>query len=297
MYRLKQIFMIVKVNFMRWNKNPQIVLAFGMGFVISFLLSNKVVTFAQQFDTTLQMFETFIWTFGDAKSILLISLCLLLLFSDFPNLDNDVPLLLVRTTRFCWMVGQVVYVMLATCVYVVFILISTCILSAKYSYPANLWSNTAAIFGYSKIGKNVAIPSYVKVMERSFPYKCTLELICLMLGYSLLLSILILFFNLCKKNMGMVAGVVFSGFGLLLNPTLVMEWFDIPKERLVDANIIFGWISPLNHATYYMHNFGYDDLPKLWMSYVFFAVAILVIFVLCMLKIRKYSFNFTGTQR
>ena len=297
MYRVKQVFMVVKANFRRWKNNPQIILAFLLGFVISFLLSNKVIDFAERFDTTLQMFESFIWTFGDAKSILMISLCLLLIFSDFPNLGNDVPLFLVRTTRFRWMLGQLIYVATATIIYVFFILISTCILSVNYSYPANLWSDTAAILGYSDIGRNVAIPSYVKVLERSFPYKCTMELMLLMMGYALLLSVIILFFNMCKKNMGMVAGVLFSGSGLMLNPTLISEWFDISPERMVDANIIFGWISPLNHATYYMHNFGYDNLPKLWMSYVFFATFILVFFILCLIKIRRYSFNFTGTQK
>ena len=62
------------------------------------------------------------------------------------------------------------------------------------------------------------------------------------------------------------------------------------------ANIIFGWISPLNHATYYMHNFGYDNLPKLYQSYIFFAVGSIVLFALSLWKIKRYQFSFTGTQ-
>ena len=104
---IRQIFLLTAVNFRRWRKSPQIWLAFGLGFVACFLLTNKTVLFAQAHDTVMQIFEPFIWTFGDAKSILLISLCLLLLFADMPSLGADVPLMLIRTTRRRWMAAQI----------------------------------------------------------------------------------------------------------------------------------------------------------------------------------------------
>ena len=107
---------------------------------------------------------------------------------------------------------------------------------------------------------------------------------------------LILYLNLCRQNGGMIGGIIFSGYGFLLNPQTIAEWLGIPKERMNVANIMFGWLSPLNQATYYMHNFGYDNLPKLWMSYVFFAAGSLVFFGLSVLRIRKYNFHFTGTE-
>lgn len=60
------------------------------------------------------------------------------------------------------------------------------------------------------------------------------------------------------------------------------------------ANVAVGWISPLNHATYHMHNFGYDLLPKLWQTFAIFGVLITVCCVLTPVTIRKYKFNFTG---
>ena len=296
MCSIKQILIIAWANFKRWKNNPQIVLTFGIGFVMCFLLSDKLVTYVDRFETTTQIFETFIWTFGDTTSILFVSLCLLLLFSDLPNMDNEVPLLLVRTTRFRWVMGQIVYVVSATFIFTLFILISTCLLAATNSYLANLWSDTAAIMGYSGIGTNVGIPAFVKVLERTFPYQCTLHIFGLMLGYSTVLSGIILVFNMWKRNMGMVAGIVFSGLGVVLNPTFIATMLEIPQERMVEANILFGWISPLNHATYYMHNFGYDMLPKLWVSYVVFAVLSLILFTVALIRIRRYNFNFTGTS-
>lgn len=297
MYRLRQIRIVAWANFRRWKRSPQIWLAFSLGFVASFLLSDKALVFASEHDTILQLFEPFIWTFGDANSILLISLCLLLLFADMPNLGNEVPLFLVRTSRGCFLAGQILYLMTATILYVAFILVSTCILAGKSAYTANLWSDTAAILGYSSIGEQIAIPAFVKVLEFSFPYRCTIHIFGLLLGYAMMLSSLIFCFNLWKNKLGMAAGVIFSGFGFLVNPEVISKWFGIIPEQRAAANILFGWLSPLNHATYYMHNFGYDNLPKLWMSYVIFAAGSSLIYLLAFVRIRKYPFNFSGTEK
>ena len=107
MYKLRQILLTAFANFRRWKKNPQIILAFCLAFIVSFLLSDKVLVFAKEHDTILQMAEPFIWTFGDAQSVLIISLLLLLLFADMPNLGNDVPLFLVRIDRKVWVLGQI----------------------------------------------------------------------------------------------------------------------------------------------------------------------------------------------
>lgn len=294
---LRAVLMLTLANFRRWRRSPQIWMAFGLGFIACFLLTNKTVVFAQEHGTVMQMFEPFIWTFGDAKSILLISLCLLLLFADMPSLGAEVPLMLIRTSRRQWMAAQILYLMFSTLIFTLFILISSCLLSAQYVYPANQWSETAAILGYSDIGHSIAIPAFVKVLELTYPYACTAHIFLLMLGYSMVLSGLMFFCNLLRAKLGMVMGVIYSGFGLFLNPDIISEWFHISQYQRVKANILFGWCSPLNHATYYMHNFGYDNLPRLNTSYLIFGCTACLLFALSFLRARKYAFHFTGTER
>lgn len=297
MYRVRQTGLCAMANFRRWKCNPQIVMVFGLAFVICFLLSDKALVFAKEHGTILQAVEPFIWTFGDADSVLIISLLLLLLFADMPNLGSEVPLFLIRTNRMIWMISQIVYLVLATLLLMCFILLSTCALAWSRAYPANVWSDTAAILGYSDIGSQIAVPSFVKVMELSFPYECMLHIFGLMLGYSILMASLILYLNLCRENGGMIGGIVLSVFGFLFNPDVIAKILQLPQERLRVASLVFGWISPLNHATYYMHSFGYDNLPKLWASYLFFVIGSLTFFGLSLLKMRGYTFYFTGTQK
>ena len=294
---VRQILLLTAVNFRRWRRSPQIWLAFGLGFVACFLLTNKTVLFAQTHSTVMQIFEPFIWTFGDAKSILLISLCLLLLFADLPSLGAEVPLMLIRTTRRRWMAAQILYLALATVIFTAFLLAASCVLCAQYGYPANTWSETAAILSYSPIGQRIAVPAFIKVLELTYPYPCTLHIFLLMLGYSMTLSGLMFLGNLLRARLGMVLGIAFSGFGLFLNPDIISEWFHLSVYQSRTANILFGWLSPLNHATYYMHNFGYDNLPRLNTSYMLFAAAALVLFALAFWRSKHYAFCFTGTEK
>ncbi|MCR5305755.1 MAG: hypothetical protein K6E36_04565 [Oscillospiraceae bacterium] len=294
---VRQILLLTGLRFRQWRKSPQIRLAFGLGFVAVFLLTNKTVLFAQAHGTVMQIFEPFIWTFGDAKSILLISLCLLLLFADMPNLGAEVPLMLIRTTRRRWMAAQILYLALATVIFTAFLLLSSCILCAQYGYPANKWSETAAILSYSPLGQKIAVPAFVKVLELTYPYRCTLQIFLLMLGYSMTLAGLMFLGNLLRARLGMVLGIAFSGFGLFLSPDTVSEWFHLSVYQSRRANILFGWLSPLNHATYYMHSFGYDNLPRLRESCLIFAAASAVLFLLAFRRSKQYAFCFTGTER
>lgn len=58
------------------------------------------------------------------------------------------------------------------------------------------------------------------------------------------------------------------------------------------ANVLCGWLSPLNHATFLMHNFGYDYLPKISMSIGIFLAAIILLMILSGMKMQTYSFTF-----
>ncbi len=297
MRKVKQIWLTSYINFKKWKRNPQVIMSFCLCFTVCFLLSDKVVKFAEEQDTVIQFLEPFIWTFGDADSILLVSMPLVLLLSGIPNLNNDVPFFLVRINRRIWLMGQILYSMLTTFVYVLFTLISTCVIAGYKGYYANMWSDTAAILGYSKIGKKIAVPALLKVLELSYPYESTIQIFGLMLGYSLLLSGIVLVMNLCKNNSGIIGGIVYSGLGVVINAERISKWFNLPLLKRNIANIICSWISPLNHATYYMHNFGYDNFPRLWVSYLLFAILSCILFALSMLRIRRYQFSFTGTQK
>ena len=294
---LRQSFSVAAFNFRQWHKNLRVVVTFALAFILCFLLSDKAVKFAQEYGTTMQLVEAFVWTFGDSNSILLSSLLLVLLFADMPFISAGTPFFLVRMDRKTWITGQAIYVVGATFLYLAFILAATSLVCMTQSFVGNMWSETAAILGYSGAGEAVALPALVKTLEMSTPYACMGTIFLLMLVYALLLVFIMLVFNLYKgQAAGVVSAFIFSVYGFLLNPQTLKNIFQLPDELLYKANVAVGWLSPLNHATYHMHNFGYDLLPRLWQTYAIFGALIVLCYVFSLRAARKYSFHFTGTE-
>lgn len=297
MKEIRQSFSITGYNFRLWRGNPRILVTFLLAFILCFLLSDKAVTFAVEHNTTMQLVEVFIWNFGDSNSILLSSVLLVLLFADMPFLSSGTPFYLVRTDRRTWITGQVVYILAATTIYLIFVLASTVMLSIQQSFAANMWSPTAAILGYTNAGERVAIPALVKTLEMSWPYQSMISIFGLMLGYT---SVMVLLMLACNLRFGQVAGVVsvlvFSLYGILMQPDTIQLILKLPDEAYYIANVIIGWLSPLNQATYHMHNFGYDKLPRLWQSYLIFFLLVVILYFASIRAAKRYQFTFTGTE-
>ncbi|MGI6706759.1 MAG: hypothetical protein ACOX6S_11150 [Clostridia bacterium] len=261
MSRIRQVWMVNVYNFRQWNKNPRIWIVFALAFILCFLLSSETVEFSNEFGTTMQIVEAFIWTFGDSNSVLMASLLLVLLFCDMPFLGSGVPYYLSRIRRSTWLWGQVLYIGLATSLYLLFILVSTTVLRMRNSFPGNMWSETAALLAYSPAGKSTKLPAMVKTLELSTPFECMASI---MLLYTLLFVMLMLVFNLIKGQFwGVVGAFLFSLFGFLIKPDVIRFFLGLEEWQMYRANLWAAWISPLQHATYHMYNFGYDLLPRL----------------------------------
>jgi hypothetical protein len=236
MYRLRQIGSVASYNFRQWRKNPRIFITFALAFILCFLLSDKAVRFSKEYGTIMQIVESFVWTFGDSNSILLSSLLLVLLFADMPFIGNGTPLYLVRVNRKVWLAGQALYISLATSIYMVFILFSTAVVTIRNSFVGNMWSETAAILGYSGAGEAIALPALVKTLEMSTPYECMATIFLLMLLYTLLMTFIMLIFNIYKGQMaGVISVFVFSLYGFLLNPQLIKTLMQLPALEAIEA--------------------------------------------------------------
>ncbi len=295
--KILQIIAIVKYNFRQWHKNPRIISAFLLAFILCFLLSDKAVNIAEKFGSTMQIAEAFVWTFGDSNSILLSSMLLLLLFIDMPFISSGTSLYLVRIDRKTWVISQSIYVFLATSIYLIFILLSTALVCMKQSFVGNMWSETAAYLGYSGEGVDSFLPAFVTTLEMTKPYECMVTIFTLMFLYTILMVSIMLFFNIWKGQIaGIISVFIFTIYGFLLNPQTIMKLMSLPEELTYIANVIVGWLSPLNHATYHMHSFGYDNLPTLLETYIIFGSLIVIFIVLTIIVSRKYNFNFTGTE-
>lgn len=293
---MKQTAAIVHWNFLGFYKNPRIILTFLFSFIVCFFLSGRALMVADYYESPMQALEPFIWTFGDATSILLCSLLLILLFIDLPKLSPFTPYMLLRTRKRCWLWAQFIYIFLVTAGYILYVLLVTSLLCMQKTYAGNIWSKTAALFAYSSMGDKFSVPSTVKVMESTTPWGCSLQMVLLLICYALTLSFFMLFFQMrLGKKAGIAAGLIYSLFGFLLDPQVLADILHKEEYEMFFIRRITGWISPLNHATYGMHDFGYDVLPSVAQSCVIFLLILFVMSLFSLRTLKRYNFSsFTG---
>ena len=181
----RMILVTAGYNFRMWKKNMRVIAAFLLAFILCFMLTDKLVLFAGEQETTMQLVEPFIWTFGDGNSILLGSMLFLLLFGDLPFITTATPFFLIRENRKIWIAGQFLYIVGACVCYLMFILGSTGILCMKYLFPKNTWSYTAAMLAYSEKRRNTGNSCSSKNTgnEQTIPddvlYLCSAVTVCI----------------------------------------------------------------------------------------------------------------------
>ena len=192
--------------------------------------------------------------------------------------------------------GTVFYIFFVTVIYMLYVFGVTGLLCMKKTYIGNIWSKTAALLAYSGMGRELSVPSTVKVMESTTPLECSAQIMLLLVCYALTLSFLMLFFQMkIGKKAAAAAGLSYSLFGFLLDPEVLADLLHKDEYQMFLMRRITGWISPLNHATYGMHDFGYDVLPSIGQSCLVFLGMLLVLGMLSFLTLKKYNFStFTG---
>ena len=283
-----------------WNlksllKNPRTYLCMTMGFLLCFLLTDRTIELSRQFVTDVQIFEPFVWCFADSDSILFATLVLMLLLTELPRTDAPAAYMMFRASRTSWLFGQLFTVVAVSIGYTVFLLLSSMALCAGTTYLGNEWSETAMLLSFAPDNFEVALRVIRKTVKLTTPYDCTLHVCLLMTQYTLFLSALQLFLTVYKSKRAAVSVVLtVNVVAYLLIPDRFMTWLNLDDQMRYVANLISAWLSPLQHATYIMHNFGYDYLPRLWVTYVIMGSLTILLFVASFAVLRVRGISFSG---
>ena len=267
-----------------------------LGFLLCWLLTDKTMAISRTYLTNVQLLEPFVWCYADDDSILFSALVMMLMLSALPRLDTPASYLIFRTTYPRWLLGQILTVLMLTLGYTLMILLSSMVMCIGCNvFIANRWSETATMLSFSPASFEVALTVMRKPVKLTTPYGCAVQIFLLMFQYVLLMSMLQLTFTMLKsRKAGIIAALVINFAGYVLTPDRFMTWLNLPTEMRYYANLLSAWLSPLQHATYTMHNFGYDLLPRLHVSYLLLGGATAVMIALSVFKMRTFQFSFTG---
>ncbi len=284
-----------------WNlyalrKNPRFYLSLLLGFLLCWLLTDKTMAISRTYLTNVQLLEPFVWCYADDDSLLFSALVMMLMLSAFPRLDTPASYLIFRTSRIKWLLGQILTVLMLTFGFALMILLSSMAMCIGCNvFSANHWSETATMLSFSPASFEVALTVMRKTVKLTTPYGCAVQIFLLLFQYVLLMAMLQLTFTVFRsRRAGIIAALIVNFAGYVLTPDRFMTWLNLPQEMRYYANLLSAWLSPLQHATYTMHNFGYDLLPRLGTSYLLLCGAALLLAALSLWKMRSFSFSFTG---
>lgn len=295
MSNVREILCCTAWNIRNLRKNPRVLFGIVLGFLLCFFLTQRTTELAEQFHTDLQILEPFIWCFADADSILFASLALLLPLSQIPRLDTSASYLIFRTKRINWLLAQVLTAVLLSAAYTFILMVSCAVLAMGNAYLQNAWSDTATVLSFSPEQFEVSINVVRKTVKLTTPYHCALIIYFLLCSYTIFLTLLHLIFSIkFQKKSGFTAVVVVSLLAYLLSPERLMEWLNIPQQISYIANCLAVWVSPLQHAAYSMHSFGYGGFPDVFQSLALFAAVNLLLLILSAFFIKNTEFALKG---
>lgn len=291
----KEIGTCVLWDFRSMRRNPRVLLGYALGFCLCFFLTQRIIELSSRFHTDIQMLEPFIWCFADTDSILFASLALLLPLSQIPQLNVPTYYLVFRRGRANWICGQIATTVLISFSYALLLLVSSVLLTAGNSFWANHWSDTATVVRFAPEQFEVALTVIRKTVKLTVPYDCAGIIFFLLMQYVLFLTLLNLAVSLrFGKRAGMTAVIAVSFGAYLLTPDQWMNWLHIPPQLEYMANTLAAWVSPLSHASYSMHSFGYGGFPSVLQSHAVFGCLNLGLLLLSYGTAKNMEFSFSG---
>ena len=292
---MREIWLCTKWNLRALLKSYRSIMCLLMGFLLCFLLTEFSVSLSQTYQTSLQAFEPFIWCFADGDNILYAALVLMLLLAGLPKLDAAASYFIFRTNRKKWILSQVLTIFIVTSGYCLFLLFSTLTLCISRAYFSNNWSETAVLLSFSTDAFQTAVTVVRKVIKVTKPYQSLLNIFFLLFQYVLFVGLLQLAVTIWKnKKTGVTIALCLHVFGYLLTPDRFMAWLVLDESYRYVATLLAAWLSPLQHATYMMHNFGYDKLPRLSTSYLLMGGFSILFAFFAYVRMGKMNFQFGG---
>lgn len=250
--------------------------------IIGFILDSGVKVMVQNAQTAgvpLNLFEGFIMCGNHWYFIVLLMMGFVFEFSNLPRLDEHQVLLIYRTGKVNWYIGEVLQICIYSISYVFILLAGTVAFCAGYSFTANQWSLFTVNYRYEYAEMLSNDYRYIdeQVFRYFYPNQAVIHgflLLCLCL---ITMGMIMLLFSIIGRKMT----------GILLNVFLIVFVILFDQYR----NPVM-WVSPFCHAMLKMHNtyvYKLLSVPLGW-SYLYYFIVMLALGIISIKLLKRKSF-------
>lgn len=266
MINLKMILICTWVNFRKWSVNPRI---YTLGaIIIAFLIYH--LSGLSNFASAKEVAVT-PWVFPHlfTQPVMQVFACFtLLLFSDAPFVDRHMPFLVIRSGRRNWVIGQLIYIVLASFVYTAFIFLVSVLALIPNLELSTDWGTVIKTLALSSetIPEDITVTVFMD--ERMITMFSAIEATLIGFGLfwlvSIFIGVLIFCFNIV---IGKMSGLVATGVFIFIS------YFVVYLGSLSYGTGIY-YLSPLSWMTISTLDWnGTINVPSPTYALVFLLVA------------------------
>ena len=276
-----KILRMAKNEYVKWITNPKmIILVVMLIFAYDYVIL-ELSDAADKMNVNIQIFEGFIGISNSQVLIMIIPIVFIGLMGDFPRTDGNSMLYIYRIGKTNWLMGQVLFLVMASVTYLVLLIGFSIVTLAGKSYFSNKWSEVTTkyyLFAPNDYESIVAKLTTGRLYNNLKPTEAMANIVVLMFLLMILISMMLLVAFICKRK---IAGMVITiGIMCMGNVFAYME-----------NNI--RWIFPSSHAILEIH---FDEIYKepvmdMCWSYMYYILGIAVLFIIALVNVDKYDFS------
>ena len=276
-----KVFRVAKNEYVKWITNPKIIIVLVM-LIFAYVYIIKELTDASiKMGEKLQIFEGFIGISNSQLLIMIIPIVFIGLMGDFPRVDGNSMFYISRVGKINWLLGQIVFAIMACLTYLAVLLLFSVITVAGKCYVDNTWSEVTTkyyLFAPDDYKSMVANITTGRLYNNLTPVQSLLNIFGLMFLLMLLISMaLLVSFILKNKMLGIIVTTALLCVGNVL--------------AYMENNV--RWIFPTSHAVLEIH---FDEIYKkpimgMEWSYLYYLVLVMILFIVAFLMIDRYDFT------
>lgn len=279
---VKKIFCIAMYSIRQWITNPRIICLFVL---MSAFVWNDFEVIGDLTGRTGIKTNPLIFPFfsSDPVKQLILLAGIVFLFSDAPFINKNQPYIILRSKRISWVLGQILYIVMASAIYFLFLmLVSILVLLPYATFATNGWGKIIHTLAQTDAGAQIKLQFGITKEITTFysPFEAFGLSFLLHWGAACFLGLILFVINLnFNRMLGLVGGGVILFFDLLVTNMLSPTFYHFSPVSLSRLSVL----DPM----------GVSLFPNLTYPFVFFSVSIVVLSALLIVSIKKVSIEIT----
>ena len=278
---LSKIWKIASIEYAKWICNSRMVLLIIMYIFIRVCVITPLLGRSVRMGQPLNLLEPFIAVGNSGFIVLILPIVYLTLMSDYPKTDGNSMMVLVRTGKINWLIGQLVFSFLTILSYLLILFLATILSVFPFAFLDNGWSLVATDYDYyfpEEAGSVTSALLPANLYNQMAPYQAVLGTFLFLTLYFFLLVSILLLFRLYKQKL---VGFFISGSLIALGAACCSL-----KTPLM-------WILPMAHSVIWLHFDGRfrKQSVSIGGSVLYYVVSCTIVIILAVRQMKWYSLD------